>query len=97
MFSITELAKKHGFEPIRARRYFMAGGHYAGAEVALPMEKGLTPGVSTFGGELMKNHTLESAGSLLPGKIQNTVYGKKVGGKHLTNPIKPDIVYTQSQ
>ena len=60
MCSITELAGKHGFKPIRARRYFMAGGHYAGAECwHFQWEKGLTPGVSTFGGELVKIYTLE--------------------------------------
>ena len=60
MFSITEIAEKHGFKPITARRYFMAGGHYAGAEWwHFQWEKGLTPGVSTFGGELMKIYTLD--------------------------------------
>ena len=67
MFSITELARKHGFEPIRARRYFMAGGHYAGAEWwHFQWEKGLTPGVSTFGGELLKLYTLEECRKFAP-------------------------------
>ena len=67
MFSITELAAKHGFEPIRARRYFMAGGHYAGAEWwHFQWEKGLTPGVSTFGGELVKIYTLDECRKFAP-------------------------------
>lgn len=67
MFSITELAEKHGFKTIRARRYFMAGGHYAGAEWwHFQWEKGLTPGVSTFGGELMKIYTLEECRKFAP-------------------------------
>jgi hypothetical protein len=67
MFSITEIADKHGFKTIRARRYFMAGGHYAGAEWwHFQWEKGLTPGVSTFGGELMKIYTLEECRKFAP-------------------------------
>ena len=67
MFSITEIADKHGFKPIRARRYFMAGGHYAGAEWwHFQWEKGLTPGVSTFGGELVKIYTLEECRKFAP-------------------------------
>ena len=64
---ITEIADKHGFKPIRARRYFMAGGHYAGAEWwHFQWEKGLTPGVSTFGGELVKIYTLEECRKFAP-------------------------------
>ena len=67
MFSITEIAEKHGFKPIRARRYFMAGGHYAGAEWwHFQYEKALTPGVSTFGGELVKIYTLEECRKFAP-------------------------------
>ena len=67
MFSITDIAEQHGFKPIRARRYFMAGGHYAGAEWwHFQWEKGLTPGVSTFGGELMKIYTLEECRKFAP-------------------------------
>lgn len=58
-FSFTELAKKHGFEPIRSRRYFKTGGSYLGAEWwHFQFEKALTPGVSTFGGELLKIYSL---------------------------------------
>tara|TARA_A200000159_G_scaffold130320_1_gene127028 strand:+ start:146 stop:1054 length:909 start_codon:yes stop_codon:yes gene_type:complete len=58
MFSITELAQKHGFESIRARRSFMRGGSYLGAEWwHFQYEAGLSHGVSTFGGELLKLYT----------------------------------------
>lgn len=58
-FSFTDLAKKHGFEPINARRSFKSGGSYLGAEWwHFQFEKALTPGVSTFGGELLKVYSL---------------------------------------
>ena len=58
-FSFTDLAKKHGFEPIRSRRYFKTGGSYLGAEWwHFQYERALTPGVSTFGGELLKIYSL---------------------------------------
>ena len=58
MFSLTELAEKHGFKPIRARRSFMNGGSYLGAEWwHFQYEEALTHGVSTFGGELLKLYT----------------------------------------
>jgi hypothetical protein len=59
MFSITEIAEKHGFKPIRARGWFMRGGKYTGAEWwHFQFESALTPGVSTFGGELLKLYTM---------------------------------------
>lgn len=58
-FSFTELAKKHGFYPIKSRRSFKRGGSYLGAEWwHFQYEKALEPGVSTFGGELLKIYTL---------------------------------------
>lgn len=58
-FSFTDLAKKHGFEPISARRSFKGGGSYLGAEWwHFQFEKALIPGVSTFGGELLKVYSL---------------------------------------
>ena len=58
-FSFTELARKHGFESIKCRRSFKNGGSYLGAEWwHFQYEKALTPGVSTFGGELLKVYTL---------------------------------------
>ena len=58
-FSFTELARKHGFEGISCRRSFKSGGSYLGAEWwHFQYEKALTPGVSTFGGELLKLYSL---------------------------------------
>jgi len=65
--NFTELANKHGFHGISARRYFLAGGNYLGAEWwHFQWEKGLTPGVSTFGGEHMKIYTLEECRKFAP-------------------------------
>jgi hypothetical protein len=51
----TALAAKHGFFPIRGRKSFYTGGSYSGAEWwHFQCESVLTPGVSTFGGELLK-------------------------------------------
>jgi hypothetical protein len=59
-FSFTELAKKHGFEPIRARSWFMRGGKYTGAEWwHFQYNRALTKGKSTFGEELLKLYSLE--------------------------------------
>lgn len=53
--NFTELAAKHGFKPISARKSFMAGGSYSGAEWwHFQCEAVLVPNVSTFGGELLK-------------------------------------------
>lgn len=58
-FSITELARKHGFEGIKCRRSFKSGGSYLGAEWwHFSFTKPLIPGVSTFGGELLKMYSL---------------------------------------
>jgi hypothetical protein len=77
MFSITELAKKHGFEPIRARRYFMAGGHYTGAEWwHFQWEKGLVRGESTFGGELLKLYSIGECKKFRPWEqTKNCTFG----------------------
>ena len=51
----TALAERHGFKPIRGRKSFFSGGSYSGAEWwHFQCEAVLTPGVSTFGGELLK-------------------------------------------
>lgn len=51
----TAMAERHGFKPIRGRKSFFAGGSYSGAEWwHFQCEGVLTPGVSTFGGELLK-------------------------------------------
>ena len=54
-FSFTELAKKHGFYPIKARGWFLRGGKYTGAEWwHFQYEAGLEKGASTFGTELLR-------------------------------------------
>jgi len=51
----TALAAKHGWFPIRGRKSFYTGGSYSGSEWwHFQCEALLTPGVSTFGGELLK-------------------------------------------
>jgi len=67
MFSLTEVFERHGFKPIRSRRYFIAGGNYLGAEWwHFQYEKALTPGVSTFGGELLKIYSIEKCRKFAP-------------------------------
>jgi peptidoglycan hydrolase-like protein with peptidoglycan-binding domain len=52
---LTELFDKEGFKSIRARRSFFQGGSWLGAEWwHFQYEKDLVPGVSTFGGELLR-------------------------------------------
>jgi peptidoglycan hydrolase-like protein with peptidoglycan-binding domain len=54
-FSFTELARKHGFEPIKARGWFLRGGKYTGAEWwHFQYERALEEGKSTFGTELLR-------------------------------------------
>ena len=66
-FSFTDLAKKYGFHPIKSRRYFKSGGSYLGAEWwHFQYEKALTPGVSTFGGELLKIYSIEKCRKFAP-------------------------------
>jgi hypothetical protein len=57
-FNLTEIAKRHGFEPIRPRAAFFQGGPYSGAEWwHFQWTLGVSPG-DTFGGELVKVYTL---------------------------------------
>ena len=66
-FSFTELARKHGFEPIKCRRSFKSGGSYLGAEWwHFQYEKALVPEHSTFGGELIKMYTLDECRAFAP-------------------------------
>tara|TARA_R100001082_G_scaffold111231_1_gene94297 strand:- start:3100 stop:4068 length:969 start_codon:yes stop_codon:yes gene_type:complete len=65
-FNFTEVAKKHGFERISARRSFFNGGSYSGAEWwHFQYENGLIRSESTFGQELLKVYTLEQASSFI--------------------------------
>ena len=67
LINFTELANKHGFKGISARRYFLAGGNYLGAEWwHFQYEKALEPGKSTFGGELAKIYSLDECKKFAP-------------------------------
>jgi hypothetical protein len=62
VFNFTELAKKHGFNRISARRSFFSGGSYGGAEWwHFQWETWLVKGVTTFGEELLKCYSREDA------------------------------------
>ena len=59
-FSFTELAKKHGWFPIRARGWFMRGGKPSGAEWwHCQYNKALAEGKSQFGTELLRLYSRE--------------------------------------
>lgn len=61
-FNFTEVAAKHGFVGISARKSFFAGGSYSGSEWwHFQWNRGLTPNVSKFGEELLKVYTLDQA------------------------------------
>jgi len=57
-FSFTDLAKKHGFESIPARSWFLRGGKYTGAEWwHFQYERPLIKGTSQFGTELLRMYS----------------------------------------
>ena len=61
-FNFTEIAAKHGFVNISARKSFFEGGAYGGAEWwHFQYDKALTKGVSKFGDELLKVYSLSEA------------------------------------
>ena len=61
-FNFTALAAKHGFQRISARRSFMKGGSYGGAEWwHFQWEQGLVPNKTTFGSELLRCYPIEDA------------------------------------
>ena len=58
-FPFTELARAHGFEPIRGRKSFFKGGAYGGSEWwHFQWTEGLVHGETTFGEELLRAYTL---------------------------------------
>jgi len=61
-FNFTDLAEKHGFKRISARRSFFKGGAYGGAEWwHFQWEDDLESNKTTFGEELLKVYTLQKA------------------------------------
>ena len=62
VFNFTDVAKRHGFRSIRARRSFFKGGAYGGAEWwHFQWEENLQPKETTFGEELLKVYSIDRA------------------------------------
>ena len=62
VFNFTDLAAKHGFKRISARRSFFKGGAYGGAEWwHFQWEENLVRSETTFGEELLKVYPIEKA------------------------------------
>ena len=77
-FNFTEIAEKHGFINISARKSFFEGGSYSGAEWwHFSYLAALTPGKSTFGEELLKVYTLQQAQKFVYwDEVKDYVFGK---------------------
>ena len=77
-FNFTEIANKHGFANISARKFFFEGGSYSGAEWwHWQFDKALTKGVSKFGEELLKVYSLEQAQKFVYwDEVKDNVFGK---------------------
>ena len=77
-FNFTEIANKHGFVNISARKSFFEGGAYGGAEWwHFQYDKALTHDVSTFGDELLKVYTLDQAQKFVYwNEVKGNVFGK---------------------
>ena len=77
-FNFTEVAAKHGFVSISARKSFFEGGAYGGAEWwHFQYNKALTEGVSKFGEELLKVYSLNEAKKFVYwDEVKDNVFGK---------------------
>ena len=72
---LTALFETEGFARIRARKSFFTGGTWLGAEWwHFQYEKGLEPGVSTFGDELLRVYAEETLRSTPPWQYRDRVY-----------------------
>ena len=72
---LTALFETEGFARIRARKSFFTGGTWLGAEWwHFQYEKGLEPGVSTFGDELLRVYAEEKLRSTPPWQYRDRVY-----------------------
>ena len=78
VFNFTELAKKHGFVRISARRSFFKGGSYSGSEWwHFQCEEGLRKGITRFGQELLKTYSLAEAQKFVYwDEAKDRVFGK---------------------
>ena len=76
-FNFTEVAEKHGFYSISARKSFFEGGAYGGAEWwHFQYNKALTKGQSKFGEELLKVYSLNEAQKFVYwNEVKDNVYG----------------------
>lgn len=76
-FNLTALMRKWDFTPINARRDFMSGGSYAGAEWwHFSWTSGLVVGRSTFGEELLKVYSKTECERFIYWKeVSNAVFG----------------------
>ena len=73
---LTALFDTHGFKPIRARIAFEASnGDALGAEWwHFQWEKGLIPGVSTFGADLQRLYSMEKLRESDPWRFKDYVF-----------------------
>jgi len=76
-FNFTEVAAKHGFVNISARKNFFEGGAYGGAEWwHFQYDKALSKGKSKFGEELLKVYSLNEAQKFVYwSEVKDNVYG----------------------
>lgn len=76
-FNFTEVAAKHGFVSISARKSFFEGGAYGGAEWwHFQYDKALTKKVSKFGEELLKVYSLSEAQKFVYwNEVKDSVFG----------------------
>lgn len=76
-FNFTEVAAKHGFINISARKSFFEGGAYGGAEWwHFQYDAALTKGQSKFGEELLKVYSLNEAQKFVYwSEVKDNVFG----------------------
>ena len=74
--NLTALFAEHGFERIRCRKSFLKGGMRIGAEFwHFQYEKGLVPGVSTFGAELKRLYPVSALEKTPPWSYRDWTFG----------------------
>ncbi|MDJ0869703.1 MAG: peptidoglycan-binding domain-containing protein [Myxococcota bacterium] len=77
---LTALFESEGFARIRARKSFFSGGTWLGAEWwHFQYERGLEPGVSTFGGELLRVYSEDTLRETPPWRFRDRVFGRNWG------------------
>lgn len=77
-FSLTDVALKHGFKRIQARRSFFKAGNLQGAEWwHFQNDVGLVKGKTTFGSDLRRTYSLRECQKFAYwGEVHNSVYGE---------------------